>query len=234
MWPAAFWEKVYEPVIRRAAGLGTRERGARPRSLRKGDRLLRRSGRRRRPRRPCRGARRGTRRRARDPLRRGFPPRRPPAVGTARNRCDARPPAGSRASMRSSDPCPNVRIMQRTTVFGVYDGGIYGALERVGDHLPLPAALSAAPAALADRRPAHDLATGAIERPLVFGGNDKPGVMLASARAHLCQPLRAAPGRKIAFFITSRRRLAHRAGPADGRRRHRDRSSMRARMSPRP
>jgi NADPH-dependent 2,4-dienoyl-CoA reductase/sulfur reductase-like enzyme len=34
---------------------------------------------------------------------------------------------------------PDVRIMPRTHVFGVYDGGIYGALERVNDHLPVPA-----------------------------------------------------------------------------------------------
>ena len=33
---------------------------------------------------------------------------------------------------------PNVRLMPRTCVFGVYDGGVYGALERVADHLPVP------------------------------------------------------------------------------------------------
>ena len=30
------------------------------------------------------------------------------------------------------------RILRRTTVLGVYDGGTYGALERVNDHLPKP------------------------------------------------------------------------------------------------
>ena len=34
------------------------------------------------------------------------------------------------------------------------------------------------------------LATGAIERPLVFPDNDRPGVMLADAARHLSQPLR--------------------------------------------
>jgi hypothetical protein len=33
---------------------------------------------------------------------------------------------------------PDVRIMRRTTVFGVYDGGTYGAIERVNDHVPVP------------------------------------------------------------------------------------------------
>ena len=36
--------------------------------------------------------------------------------------------------------------MRRTTVFGVYDGGTYGALERVTDHLPVPPAHSRASA----------------------------------------------------------------------------------------
>ena len=49
---------------------------------------------------------------------------------------------------------PDVRIMTRTTVFGVYDGGTYGALERVNDHVAGAAAAPAAPAALADRRQA--------------------------------------------------------------------------------
>ena len=75
------------------------------------------------------------------------------------------------------------RVLPRTTVFGVYDGGTYGALERCHDHL-----------AKADRR-AHTArmkyhriqadrvvyATGAIERSVGFMGNDRPGVMLASA-----------------------------------------------------
>ena len=49
---------------------------------------------------------------------------------------------------------PDVRIMRRTTLFGVYDGGTYGALERVNDHVPVAARASGAPAAVADRRQA--------------------------------------------------------------------------------
>ena len=33
----------------------------------------------------------------------------------------------------------DVRLMSRTTVFGCYDHGVFGALERVKDHLPIPA-----------------------------------------------------------------------------------------------
>ena len=73
----------------------------------------------------------------------------------------------------------NVTIHTRTCGFGVYDHGYVLADERVADHTP------------GDGRPKHRLwriragqiitATGAIERPLSFAGNDIPGVMLAGA-----------------------------------------------------
>ena len=73
----------------------------------------------------------------------------------------------------------NVVIRNRTQGSGIYDHGYALAYERVADHTP------------GDRRPRHRLwrvrckqivtATGAIERPLSFAGNDIPGVMLASA-----------------------------------------------------
>jgi sarcosine oxidase, subunit alpha len=73
----------------------------------------------------------------------------------------------------------NITIRTRTCGFGVYDHGYVLADERVADHTP------------GDGRPKHRLwriragkiitATGAIERPLSFAGNDIPGVMLASA-----------------------------------------------------
>jgi sarcosine oxidase subunit alpha len=73
----------------------------------------------------------------------------------------------------------NVTIRTRTCGFGVYDHGYVLADERVADHTP------------GDGRPKHRVwriragriitATGAIERPLSFAGNDIPGVMLAGA-----------------------------------------------------
>jgi len=73
----------------------------------------------------------------------------------------------------------NVEIRTRMMGAGIYDHGYALGYERVGDHTP------------GDNRPRHRLwrirakrivaATGAIERPLAFAGNDVPGVMLASA-----------------------------------------------------
>ncbi len=73
----------------------------------------------------------------------------------------------------------NVTLRTRTMAAGVFDHGYVIAYERIADHTP------------GDGRPRHRLwriragqvitATGAIERPLAFAGNDLPGVMLASA-----------------------------------------------------
>ena len=73
----------------------------------------------------------------------------------------------------------NVTLRTRCTVAGVYDHGYLLAEDRVADHSP------------GDGRPKKRLwriranrivaATGALERPLSFAGNDVPGVMLASA-----------------------------------------------------
>jgi sarcosine oxidase subunit alpha len=75
---------------------------------------------------------------------------------------------------------PNVRIMARTTVTGVYDHGTYGALERVGLHKPARPNL---PRECFWRIVAKHavLASGALERPLAFPDNDRPGIMMASA-----------------------------------------------------
>ena len=80
----------------------------------------------------------------------------------------------------------NVRILLRTTVFGAYDSDVYGAVERVQDHVVEPRNHQPRQRFRQIRARRAVLATGAIERPMVFGGNDRPGVMLAgSVRSYL-------------------------------------------------
>ena len=111
MWPAKFWEAIYEPAIRRAAGLGRAARASRSRPLRQGLGALRRAGRRRRPDRPCGSARCRPRRRPRHPVRRRFRARRPPAVATAA-RSTACPAAEWLArTLAELASLPDVRIM---------------------------------------------------------------------------------------------------------------------------
>ncbi|NRP11596.1 Sarcosine oxidase subunit alpha [Aliiroseovarius sp. xm-m-379] len=83
------------------------------------------------------------------------------------------------AAVAELEALDNVTLRTRTMGAGVYDHGYVTGYERVADHTP------------GDGRPRHRLwriragqivtATGAIERPLSFAGNDIPGVMLAGA-----------------------------------------------------
>ena len=101
MWPASFWEKVYEPLIRRAAGLGRAPEGIDPDHYEKAhafcDVLVIGSG----PAGLDGGAFRRALGRARHPLRRGFPPRRAAALRARPRSAARRRPSSCSASRRS-------------------------------------------------------------------------------------------------------------------------------------
>ncbi|MZR30718.1 sarcosine oxidase subunit alpha family protein [Sneathiella litorea] len=179
MWPRAFWEKLYEPAIRRAAGLGRLSFKPDPDQYDKGflhcDLLVIGGG----------------------------------AAGLAAALTAGRAGAkviladedfhfGGRLLSESYtlgdalalewvetvlaelNSLPNVRLMPRTTIFGVYDHGIFGAVERVGDHLPTPhKGLRQTLWRITSKQ--SILAAGAVERHIPFANNDRPGVMLAGA-----------------------------------------------------
>ena len=87
-----------------------------------------------------------------------------------------------RRQIQALQSLPEAMILTRTTALGYFDHNALTLLERVTDDLG-----DGAPAALPRQRVWQVrakqviLATGAMERPLVFPGNDRPGVMLASA-----------------------------------------------------
>ncbi len=97
----------------------------------------------------------------------------------------------------------DVRILRRTSVFGTYDGGTYGALERVNDHVAR--APRGQPRQRLWRLVAKKvvLATGATERPIVFGGNDLPGVMLAGAVRTYINRFGVVPGKTRVVFANN-------------------------------
>lgn len=74
-----------------------------------------------------------------------------------------------------------VQLMPRTSVFGYFDHQTLGAVERVADHVGEPDRNCPRQRFWTIRAREVVLATGAFERPIVFCGNDLPGVMLASA-----------------------------------------------------
>ncbi|GLY71537.1 2Fe-2S iron-sulfur cluster-binding protein [Amycolatopsis taiwanensis] len=98
---------------------------------------------------------------------------------------------------------PEVLHLQRTTAFGQYDDGFVLALQRRTDHLG-----TAAPAKKSRQR-VHRIralkvvvATGAIERPIVFEDNDRPGIMLASAARDFLHRYGVLAGREIVVFTS--------------------------------
>jgi len=79
------------------------------------------------------------------------------------------------------DVLTNVRVLSRATAFGYYDQNMVAVCERVADHVATPQPHQPRQRLWWVRAGRVVLATGAIERPIVFACNDLPGVMLASA-----------------------------------------------------
>ena len=96
------------------------------------------------------------------------------------------------AAVKTLSLMENVTLKTRCMGAGVYDHGYVLADEKVSDHTP------------GDGRPKHRLwriragqiitATGAIERPLSFAGNDLPGVMLAGSVRDFVVNFAVSPG----------------------------------------
>src|SRR5438874_200317 len=75
----------------------------------------------------------------------------------------------------------NITLLPRTTAFGYFPHNMIGLAERVTDHLADPAESLPRERLWHVRAREVVIATGAIERPMVFPGNDRPGIMLADA-----------------------------------------------------
>jgi sarcosine oxidase, subunit alpha len=181
MWPKSFWKHVYEPFIRKAAGLGKAPEGRDPDTYEHmhihADVIIIGGG-----------------------LAGLTAAEAAASTGVKVLLCDENPVLGGIADLTAGmidGACvedyakavvarladlPNVHVLTRTTVVGHFHHNYLMAFERVGDHDP---------ALLAAGAPKHRLwkiragkvvvATGALERPIAFANNDRPNIMLASA-----------------------------------------------------
>ncbi len=201
MWPAKLWEKLYEPAIRSAAGLGRLSERPDPDCYVHGflhcDLLVIGGG-------PAglaaalAAGRAGLRVIVADEdFRLGG------RLNSDREEVDGQPGTDwAKAAVAELIAMPRVRVMPRSTVFGAFDHGIYGALERMTDHLRQS---DGKPRQVAWRIYAKRalLAAGATERAIAFGNNDRPGIMLAGAVRSYVNRFGAAPGRRVAVFANN-------------------------------
>ncbi len=201
MWPRAFWEKIYEPAIRRAAGLGALSGDSNPDIYEKAyafcDLLVIGSG-------PTglmaalTAARAGA-----DVILAEEDSQFGGRLLSETETIDQQPGVTwAEGIVTELAALPNVRLMPRTTVTGAYDQNTYGALERVSHHrrrrpdLPLECFWRIVAKQTV-------LAAGALERPIAFRDNDRPGIMMAGAVRSYLNRWGVSPGQAVTVFATN-------------------------------
>ncbi|VXC89345.1 Sarcosine oxidase subunit alpha [Burkholderia sp. 8Y] len=98
---------------------------------------------------------------------------------------------------------PDVKILSRSTAFGYQDHNLVTVTQRLTDHLPVSMRKGTRELMWKVRAKRVILATGAHERPIVFGNNDLPGVMLASAVSTYLHRYAVLPGRNAVVFTNN-------------------------------
>ena len=202
MWPPTAWAKVYEPFIRRAAGLGTAPTAADPdeyvHSHAHADVLIAGGG-------PAglaaalAASASGQRVIIADETDR-FGGALLHDVTSTIDGLSARDwVAQSLAELRHR---PNVRLLSRTTVFGAFNHNHIALAERLNDHQRRPVAGMARERLWQVRAKQVIVATGAHERPLVFADNDRPGIMLADAMRCYLNRFAVTPGHRLVIATT--------------------------------
>jgi sarcosine oxidase subunit alpha len=196
MWPPAFWEKVYEPLIRRAAGLGRPPASPDPDAYEHChahcDVLVVGSG----------AAGLAAARAAGETGARVILTEHDFELGGGLLSEPTQWPWRD-AMVKALREMPEMRLLPRTNIFGFYEGNVLGALERVGDHLPTVPRHDVRQRYWVIRAREVVLATGTYERLIAFPDNDRPGVMLASAAHAYTARFGAAPGRRAVLFANN-------------------------------
>ncbi|MCJ8055532.1 sarcosine oxidase subunit alpha [Shinella curvata] len=203
MWPKAAWEKVYEPFIRKAAGLGVSPTEEDPDHYASRyaycDVLVAGAG----------VAGLSAALAAAEAGARVILVDEQPEVGGALHydlsvKIDGQNGYDwAQATAAKLKAMENVTVLTRTTAFGYYNHNFVGLVERVTDHLTRPDKKLPRERLWQVRAKRVVLATGSIERHMVFANNDRPGIMLASAARTYLNHFGVAVGRKVGVYTAS-------------------------------
>ena len=202
MWPSSFWHKVYEPIIRKAAGFGVastkHDQERYEHKYEYCDVLIAGSG----------------------------PSGLASAYAAAQNGArvilaEDKPRFGgslltdevtignqsgqewTNKIISELKSMPNVIVKNRSQVFGYYDHNMLVMAERVSDHLSRTNKYSPKQRLWYIRAKQVIISSGSIERPLVFGNNDTPGVMLSSAAKEYLKVYGVLVGKKPIIFTNN-------------------------------
>ena len=202
MWPKSFWFKIYEPIIRKAAGFGAasikHDKERYEHKYEYCDLLITGSG----------------------------PAGLASAYSAARNGAKvilaedksrfggslltSEATIGNQSGQEWADKIiselksmPNVIVKNRSQVFGYYDHNMLVMSERVSDHLPKSEKFIPKQRLWYIRAKEVIISSGSIERPLVFGNNDTPGVMLSSAAKEYLKIYGVLVGKKPLVFTNN-------------------------------
>ena len=202
MWPKSFWYKVYEPIIRKAAGLGVAPLKPDPdryeHKYEYCDVLIAGSG-------PSglasalAAAKNGARViLAEDKSRFGGSLLVDEVtIGNKKGKEWADEAISQLKSM------PNVIVKNRSQVFGYYDHNMMVMFERTRDHIENPNKFTPRQKLWYIRAKEIIISAGSIERPLIFGNNDRPGILLSSAAKEYLKVYGVLVGRKPIIFTNN-------------------------------
>ena len=98
---------------------------------------------------------------------------------------------------------PNVTVKNRSQVFGYYDHNMLVMFERVSDHLEKKSKFTPRQRLWYIRAKETILSTGSIERPIVFGNNDTPGIFLSAAAKEYMKVYGVLVGKKPLIFTNN-------------------------------